>query len=219
MMASFMSYFGGRKDPKVAARDAIVSLRQQLQLLEKKEEHLQKKIEDEAKKAKTNAVSNKSAAMAALKRKKAHEVELERLSGSRLQLEMQVNTLESANLNAETLSAMKKGSDALRVIHGDMNADKVADTMDQIMEQRGIAEEISNAIASNPLADPGEEEELLAELNGLEEEVLNERLAGANHVPVHIPPNANKAPEARQPVAVEDDEEAQLRELQAQLAL
>jgi charged multivesicular body protein 4 len=52
---------------------------------------------------------------------------------------------------------MKKGSDALRVIHGNMNADKVADTMDQIMEQRGIADEISTAIAHNPLADPADD--------------------------------------------------------------
>jgi len=37
MMASFMSYFGGRRDPKQSARDAIVTLRQQLQMIEKKE--------------------------------------------------------------------------------------------------------------------------------------------------------------------------------------
>lgn len=55
-----MSYFGGRRDPKQAARDAIVGLRQQLQLLEKKEEHLQKKIDDEMVKARANAVSNKA---------------------------------------------------------------------------------------------------------------------------------------------------------------
>jgi len=60
MMASFMSYFGGRRDPKQAARDAIVGLRQQLQMIEKKEEYLQKKIEDELKKAKANAVTNKT---------------------------------------------------------------------------------------------------------------------------------------------------------------
>lgn len=216
-----MNYFGGRKDPKAAARDSIVQLRQQLILLEKKEDHLQKKIDEELKVAKSNAVSNKSVATMALKRKKAHENELERISGTRLQLEMQVNTLESANLNAETLAVMKKGADALRVIHGNLDADKVADTMDQITEQRGIAEEISNAIASNPLASPGEDEELLAELNGLEEEVLNERLAGADHVPLHIPADAHKIPtSARQPMAViEEDEETQLRELQAHLAM
>ena len=61
MMASFMSYFGaGRKDPKQTARDAIVGLRQQLQMIEKKEEYLQRKIEEETKKARANAVSNKA---------------------------------------------------------------------------------------------------------------------------------------------------------------
>lgn len=56
-------------------------------------------------------------ATAALKRKKLAEQELDRLSGTRLQIETQVSTLESANLNAETMAAMKKGADALKVIH------------------------------------------------------------------------------------------------------
>jgi charged multivesicular body protein 4 len=60
MMAGFMSYFGARKDPKQAARDAIVNLRQQLQMIDKKEEYLQKKIDEETKKARANAVSNKT---------------------------------------------------------------------------------------------------------------------------------------------------------------
>ena len=59
MMAGFMSYFGGRRDVKQSSRDAIVTLRQQLQMIEKKEDYLQKKIDEEMKKAKQNAVSNK----------------------------------------------------------------------------------------------------------------------------------------------------------------
>ena len=59
-MASFMSYFVGRRDPKQSARDAIVTLRQQLQMIEKEEEHLQKLIRDEVNTARTNAVSNKN---------------------------------------------------------------------------------------------------------------------------------------------------------------
>ena len=59
-MAGFMSYFGARKDPRQTARDAIVNLRQQLQMIDKKEEHLQKKIDEETKKARANAVSNKT---------------------------------------------------------------------------------------------------------------------------------------------------------------
>jgi cell division protein FtsB len=59
-------------------------------------------------------------ATAALRSKKTHEAELDRLAGTRLQLEMQVNTLESANLNAETMAAMKKASEALGTIHGNL---------------------------------------------------------------------------------------------------
>jgi charged multivesicular body protein 4 len=45
---------------------------------------------------------------------------MERLNGQRLQLEQQINTLESANLNLETMQAMKKASDALEQVHGSM---------------------------------------------------------------------------------------------------
>lgn len=55
---SWSNWFGGRKDHKESARDAIVGLRQQLLMLEKKEEYTQKQIEEETRKAKANATSN-----------------------------------------------------------------------------------------------------------------------------------------------------------------
>jgi len=58
-----------------------------------------------------------SAATAALRRKKMHEGDLDKLAGMRLQLEVQVNTLESANMNANTLDTMRRGANALRDIH------------------------------------------------------------------------------------------------------
>lgn len=70
-MAGFMSYFGGRRDAKQSSRDAIVTLRQQLQMVEKKEEYLQKKIDEELKKAKANAVANKAGASLFVSREQA----------------------------------------------------------------------------------------------------------------------------------------------------
>lgn len=187
-------------------------------MIEKKEEYLQKKIDEEIKKAKANAVSNKAVATQALRRKKASEAELDRLAGTRLQLEMQMNTLESANLNAETMQAMRKAADALGAIHGNMTMDKVDSTMSKIAEQRDIANEIAEAI-SNPLDNQLDEDELKLELEQMEQQVLDERLLGADPVPVHIPDSARKK-EIRVAVpAVEDDEEAQLKELQAALAM
>lgn len=61
-MSGWMTYFTGTRDTKKPAREAIITLRTNLQVLEKKEEYLQKKIEEELKKAKANAVSNKSSA-------------------------------------------------------------------------------------------------------------------------------------------------------------
>ena len=107
-------------------------------------------------------------ATAALKRKKMNEMELNRLGESRLHLEMQVNTLEAANMNAETMAAMKKAADALKVIHGNLwvfpplsvsitfilllknnrTMDKVDATMAAVNEQRELANEIADTIAT-----------------------------------------------------------------------
>ncbi|KZT13071.1 Snf7-domain-containing protein [Laetiporus sulphureus 93-53] len=220
MMASFMSYFGGRRDTKQSSRDAIVTLRQQLQLIDKKEEYLQRKIDEEMRKARANAVTNKPAATAALRRKKATEQELERLQGTRFQLEMQVNTLESASFNAETMAAMKKASGALKDIHGRLTIDKVDTTMAEIQEQTQLANEVSEAISAATYSGVDiDEEDLKAELADIEQDELNERLMGADHVPLHLPAGPSKVEEGRQPVALEDDEEAQLKELQAALAM
>ncbi|KAJ7095328.1 vacuolar-sorting protein SNF7 [Mycena belliarum] len=217
MMAGIMSYFG-RRDTKQSAREAIVGLRQQLQMIEKKEDHLQKKIEQELKIAKANAVSNKPLATSALKRKRANETQLEQLRGQQLQLEMQVNTLESANLNAETMAAMKKAAEVLQQIHSGMSVAKVDETMAAITEQREVANEITELISNPAGMDPIGDDELLNELHELEDEVLSERLAGADHVPIHMPDGASRA--AERPVAVtEDDEEAALRQLQAEMAM
>jgi len=213
-MAGFMSFFGGRRDSKQSARDAIVSMRQQLQMIEKKEDHLQKKIDEELKKAKANAVSNKAVATQALRRKKQSEAEMDRLNGQRLQLEQQINTLESANLNLETMQVMKKASDVLENIHGHMKLNDVDATMARIAEQREIANEVAEAISA-PI-DLVDEDDIKDELAELEQAQLDERLAGAEHVPVHIPSGAREAP--RQ-IVVEDDEEAQLKDLQAALAM
>jgi len=221
MMAGFMSYFGGRRDPKQAARDAIVELRQQLQMLEKKDEYLERKIEEETRKAKANAATNKGVATAALRRRKMLETDRDRLNGTRFQLEQQVTTLESANLNAETMKAMKSASDALKVIHGTLTPTKVEATMDSINEQRELAEEISTLI-SNPMgAVDVDEDELKEELAELEREELDERLMGAERVPIHTPSGPAKvtAEPSRHQTEDEAEEERQLKELQAQLAM
>lgn len=48
------------------------------------------------------------------------EAEVMKLQGSKIALESQVNTLESAVVNIETFMALKRGTDALKGIRGNL---------------------------------------------------------------------------------------------------
>lgn len=59
--------------------------------------------------------------------------------------------------------------------------------MDAIKEQMAVASEISQAISGPITTDNIDEDELQDELNELEQEVLDDRLKGAERAPVHTP--------------------------------
>lgn len=69
------------------------------------------------------------AAKAALRRKKVHEKTLEQTTAQITQLEQQIYSIEAANINYETLNAMKAAGNAMQQIHGGMTIDKVDETM------------------------------------------------------------------------------------------
>jgi charged multivesicular body protein 4A/B len=62
------------------------------------------------------------------------------------------------------------------------------------------------------------QDDLKAQLAELEQEDLNERLMNADHVPVHTPAGTSRV-DTRHQVAVEESEDAELKELQAALAM
>lgn len=64
-----------------------------------------------------------------------------------------------------------------------------------------------------------DDQELADELAELEQEELNKRLAGADSVPLHIPGGAAALQALPAKTVEEDEEEAELRELQAALAM
>ena len=149
-------------------------------------------------------------------------------------LETQVNAIENANMNLETMRAMQRGSAALKSIHANMyvttsvfqltcrrDIDKVDNTMDSIREQMALTNEISEAI-SNPLGMGNEldEDELREELQELEQDELHNRLVGAEAAPAHhiSTPTAVPTTTATSQTTA-DDEDAELRALQAELAM
>ena len=63
--------------------------------------------------------------MAALKRKKALERDLDKWSATKNTLEQQVFALENANINLETMKAMQQGASAMKGIHGSLYVPKL----------------------------------------------------------------------------------------------
>jgi charged multivesicular body protein 4 len=64
-----------------------------------------------------------------LKRKKQFEQNLEVTQQHINTLEIQMNTVENANINIETIRAMKQANEAMRGIHSGMGINKIDDTM------------------------------------------------------------------------------------------
>ena len=181
-------------------------------------------------------------------------------------LETQVNAIESANMNLETMQAMRRGADALKQIHGSLCVSLIAynkscECMLIITSTLATSTKsirpwtpfesrwISRTRSRMPSRIPSEwatiltrcvrvqrfrwhsltlcpfiQDELKNELEELEQEELNDRLVGADSVPVHTPQAIHSTPTSvaaapSRKQAVEDDDDAELRALQAELAM
>ncbi|KAJ9297773.1 hypothetical protein DTO271G3_3994 [Paecilomyces variotii] len=219
-------WFGGQsaQKRKDAPKNAILLLREQLDMLQKREKYLESQMADQEAIARENITKNKNAAKTALRRKKVHEKNLEQTSAQIAQLEQQIYSIEAANINQETLNAMKQAGAAMAQIHGNLTIDKVDETMDSLREQHQLSQEIASAITNNPLGEQPDEDELEAELEGLEQEAMDERMLKTGTVPVtdqlnRLPAAANGELKGKAKQEEEEDEEAELEKLRAEMAM
>jgi len=217
-MSFFNKVFGGNsKDGKAPSpQEAIQELRVTCDMLQKKSDFLEKKIEAEILTAKKHGTKNKRMAIAALKRKKRYEKQLQNIDGTLSTVEFQLEALQNAQSNKAVLDAMKMGSSALKKAHGNMNADDVHDLMDDIQEQQEVADEITTALSSGVGAQDIDEDELMAELEELEQEELDEQLLDIPTASVDLPevpdqPLPSHPGKARAKKQEEDDELAELQ--------
>jgi charged multivesicular body protein 4 len=63
-------------------------------------------------------------------------------------VEREIGSIESANINKETLDAMSNASKAMRNIHGDLTVDKVDQVMEDLRDQHAVGEEIADALTA-----------------------------------------------------------------------
>ncbi|KAL1652629.1 ESCRT-III subunit protein snf7 [Didymella pomorum] len=221
-----LGWFGGGQAKKEAPKKAILQLRGQLEMLNKREKHLQNQMDEQDALARKHVSSNKAAAKAALRRKKQFEHSLEQTSAQIMTLEREIYSIETANINKETLDAMKNAGTAMKQIHAGLTIDKVDNVMEDLREQHAIGEEISEAITSGVTTGGIDEDELDEELAELQQEKLDEDMLKTGNVPVN-----DKIAQGRLPAAPstevrgkaqrveEDDEEEELRKLQAEMAM
>lgn len=123
------------------------------------------------------AQKNKRAALQALKRKKRYEKQLAQIDGTLSTIEFQRDALENANTNTEVLKNIGYAAKAMKNAHENLDIDKVDDLMQDITEQRELAQEISDAI-SKPVGfgEEFDDDELLAELDELQQEEVERSL-------------------------------------------
>ncbi|KAI7359510.1 Vacuolar-sorting protein [Hortaea werneckii] len=215
---------GSGKNNKDGPKNAILGLRSTLEMLTKREKHLQNQMDEQDNIARKNVNANKGIAKAALRRKKNYEHQLEQTQAQMLTVEREISSIETANINKETLDAMKNAQQAMKKIHGGLTIDKVDQTMEDLREQHAIGEEIAEALTQGNVGNSVDEDELDDELNELQQEELDTKMLKTGTVPVsdqvqRMPSVGNQEIKGKAQQVEEDDEEEELRKLQAEMAI
>lgn len=171
-----------RKAPVSDSQQAIDNLKEMEELLVRKQLFLEEKVQNELVLAKKYGKSNQRQALAALRRKKIHELDLEKVDSMLMKLEGQRTALENAGHNVAVMKVLEYTNKVLKGANKNLDIDKVNDIMDEISEGLAVSDEVAAAI-SRPIDQVADEDELMSELMELEAEKKSEVPA----VPVPLP--------------------------------
>ena len=190
---NFFSFFTKKPQPqqdKPVEEDnlkIIISLREQIALLEKRKDVIKNKQEDITENAKLKAKNgDKKGALLLLNQRKKNETEMDSMTSSQVLLENQLFTLESAAMNKETFNVLRNGNDAIKQINKGLTPDVIDEIMDDIQETQDTSQQIQTMLNA-PLQTIYEDAELLAELEGLHKEPAVLILPSVPSVPTRLP--------------------------------
>ncbi|XP_041103114.1 charged multivesicular body protein 4c-like [Polyodon spathula] len=205
-ISKFFKVGSTSKNRGPTTQEAIHKLRETEEMLTKKQEYLENRIQQELATAKKHGTKNKRAALQALKRKKRFEQQLAQIDGTISTIEFQREALENANTNTEVLKNMGYAAKAIKGAHENMDLDKIDSLMQDINEQQEVAQEISDAI-SRPVGfgEQYDEDELLAELEELEQEELDQNMVSMGGLPSVPSASLPSRPVSKKKVDVNDD--------------
>ncbi|XP_060099558.1 charged multivesicular body protein 4c [Heteronotia binoei] len=198
---------GGKGKGGPTPQEALARLRETEEMLTKKQEYLEARIEKELAVAKKHGTRDKRVALQALKRKKRYEKQLSQIDGTLSTIEFQREALENSYTNTEVFKNMGYAAQAMKKVHKNMDVDKIDEMMQDITEQQDIAQEITEAL-TRKVGDDFDEDELLAELEELEQEELNNKMTNVR-LP-SVPTTSLPSQPASSRKRVEDDDMKQL---------
>jgi len=180
--------------------------------------HLEKqvnKLEAEAKAfIKIKTKSNKQKALHKLRLKNMKMKEIDKLMNMQYNLSVQRSALENASMNTLVVKSIKTANNTVKDIQKQTNIDTVEELVDDLAEQHGLLNEVSDAL-SQPFFNNGDddEDELLAELDELDEFEDDEKL--------YLPtcPTLNLLPINQEDIEVieETEEDKELKELESMM--
>lgn len=175
MMSFFKSLFGGQPKKPMSTSEGLEKLEERADMLTKRIAHFQQQINDQQKIARENANTNKIKALGALKKKKTLEDNMKKAEAMLENIEDQKNMLENASSNAAVLKTMAETAKIVKQEHDNLDINKVEDIIDDIREQKEVSDEIGNLLSSQTTKNY-DEENLLKELEGMQQEQLDAQL-------------------------------------------
>ena len=157
-----------KRKPAPTTLEAIQKISETESMLEKKLAHLNSKIDEQKKLAAANAKTKRVAALSALEKQHRLEKEVERVSSTLSNLEVQRGVLENAKMNTEVVQVMSQGSAVLKEgLKSAGGINKIHDVIDDLTEHIEASNEIAESL-STPLFSYGEDDDaLLRELDEL----------------------------------------------------
>lgn len=200
----------------------------------KRRDLLDKKIAQELQRAKdASAAKNKRGALAALKKKKLLEGQRDALENNIARITEQQGMLEDQRIQITHLAAMRNATQASKQTMQEMDIGSVDKVLDEMNEQADQMAQIQDAMAQ-PIGGAAQidEDDLLAELEDIESQELDNQLlepapVPSSQVPSRVPAQpqahssqalpsvpARKAPAKPQKTA----EELELEQLEAEMA-
>ena len=120
-----------------------------------------------------HAEGKTSYALQLLRLRKYKLQETDRVDEQLLTVLRMVDKISEKQNEQEVILAMKRGKDALQILHDEMGIDDVLDLMDDIRDQDEVEKRINEVLGGEGLrvVDDMEEDDILKELQKLEEEV------------------------------------------------